>query len=143
MLCALFEAATNSSIDIPISTCLTRECRGSTDPVLSQVFDCDNYYVGLTAAPSCAQRMMSLRAKQPDAPGFVTQLQGGWFALVGNRLSKAMPLAPAPWPHRHTLAPVRSIPTHPSSSVRFSCPQFAQPARTSVVRAFVKAGVGS
>jgi hypothetical protein len=88
LLRALFEAATNSSVDVPIFTCLTRECRGSSDPVLSQVFDCDNYYVGLTAAPSCAERMMSLRAKQPDAPGFVTELQGGWFALVGDRLSE-------------------------------------------------------
>ena len=88
MLRALFEAATNSGVEIPIFTCLTRECRGSTDPVLSQVFDCDNYYVGLTAAPSCAQRMISLHARQPDAPGFVTELQGGWFALVGDRLSE-------------------------------------------------------
>jgi hypothetical protein len=88
MLRALFEAATNSGVGIPIFTCLTRECRESNDPVLSQVFDCDNYYVGLTAAPSCAERMMSLRAKQPDAPGFVTELQGGWFALVGDRLSE-------------------------------------------------------
>ena len=88
MLRALFEAATNSGIEVPIFTCLTRECRGSGDPVLSQVFDCDTYYVGLTAAPSCAQRMMSLRAKQPDAPGFVTELQGGWFSLVGGQLSE-------------------------------------------------------
>ena len=88
MLRALFAAATNCGVNVPIFTCLTRECRESSDPVLSQVFDCDNYYVGLTAAPSCAQRMMSLRAKQPDAPGFVTELQGGWFALVGDRLSE-------------------------------------------------------
>jgi len=85
---ALYEAATNSGVNVPIFTCLTRECRESSDLVLSQVFDCDNYYVGLTAAPSCAERMMSLRAKQPDAPGFVTELQGGWFALVGDRLSE-------------------------------------------------------
>lgn len=88
LLRALYQAARSSGVEIPIFTCLTRECRGSHDPVLSQVFDCDNYYVGLTAAPSCAQRMMSLRAKQPDAPGFVTELQGGWFSLVGDRLSE-------------------------------------------------------
>jgi hypothetical protein len=88
MLRALYEAATNCGVEVPIFTCLTRECRGSSDPVLSRVFDCDNYYVGLTAAPSCAQRMMSLRTKQPDAPGFVTELQGGWFALVGDKLSE-------------------------------------------------------
>jgi hypothetical protein len=88
MLRALFEAVTNCGVDVPIFTCLTRECRESSDPGLSQVFDCDNYYVGLTAAPGCAQRMMSLRAKQPDAPGFVMELQGGWFALLGDRLSE-------------------------------------------------------
>ncbi|HWC59266.1 MAG TPA: beta-galactosidase [Verrucomicrobiae bacterium] len=88
MLRALFEAATNCGVDIPMFTCLTRECRESSDPVLSQVFDCDNYYVGLTAAPSCSQRMVSLRAQQPDAPGFVLELQGGWFALVGDKLSE-------------------------------------------------------
>ncbi len=88
LLRALYAAVTNAGVDVPIFTCLTRECRESSDPVLSQVFDCDNYYVGLTAAPSCAQRMMSLRAKQPDAPGFVTELQGGWFALVGDKLSE-------------------------------------------------------
>lgn len=88
MLRALYQAARNSGVEIPIFTCLTGECRESHDPVLSQVFDCDNYYVGLTAAPSCAQRMNALRARQPDAPGFVTELQGGWFALVGDRLSE-------------------------------------------------------
>lgn len=88
MLHALYDAAVNSGVEVPIFTCLTRECRGSNDPVLSQVFDSDNYYVGLTAAPSCAQRMLSLRAKQPNAPGFVTELQGGWFALTGDRLSE-------------------------------------------------------
>jgi hypothetical protein len=32
--------------------------------------------------------MVSLRAHQPDAPGFVTELQGGWFSLTGGRLSE-------------------------------------------------------
>ncbi len=88
LLEALFQSVTNAGVEVPMFTCLTRECRASDGPSLSQVFDSDNYYVGLTAAPSCAQRMMSLRAKQPDAPGFVTELQGGWFALVGDRLSE-------------------------------------------------------
>jgi len=88
LLRALFNAAKNAGVEVPIFTCLTRECRGSDDPTLSQVFDCDNYYVGLNAAPSCAQRMMSLRAHQPDSPGFVTELQGGWFSVVGGKLSE-------------------------------------------------------
>lgn len=88
LLRALFDAVKKSGVDVPMFTCLTRECRASGDPVLSQVFDSDNYYVALDGAPGCAQRMMSLRAQQPNAPGFVIELQGGWFSLVGERLSE-------------------------------------------------------
>jgi hypothetical protein len=88
LLVALYDAVKKAGIEVPIFSCLTRECRGSNDPKLSQVFDCDNYYVGLTAAPSCAQRMMALRARQSDAPGMVTELQGGWFSLVAGSLSE-------------------------------------------------------
>lgn len=86
---ALYHSVRSSGMDIPVFTCLTQECRQSNDKELSQVFDCDNYYVGsLSDAPSCAYRMASLRRKQPDAPGFVTELQGGWFSLVNGRLSE-------------------------------------------------------
>lgn len=85
---ALYRSVKNSGVEVPVFTCLTGECRGSKDPELSQVFDCDNYYVGLTAAPSCAHRMAGLRRSQPDAPGFVTELQGGWFSLVNGGLSE-------------------------------------------------------
>jgi hypothetical protein len=88
VLRALYEAVKKAGIEVPIFTCLTRECRASKDPQLSQVFDSDNYYVAQNAAPSCAERMASLRASQPDAPGFVTELQGGWFSLVGGSLSE-------------------------------------------------------
>ncbi|SDT67577.1 Beta-xylosidase [Mucilaginibacter mallensis] len=87
LLRALYRSAKNNGIDVPIFTCLTAECRESKKPELSQVFDCDNYYVGLNEAPSCAYRMAQLRRSQPDAPGFVTELQGGWFSLVTGRLS--------------------------------------------------------
>lgn len=85
---SLYRTVRNSGFDIPVFTCLTNECRGSKDKELSQVFDCDNYYVGLSDAPSCAFRMSSLKQKQPDAPGFVTELQGGWFSLVTGSLSE-------------------------------------------------------
>jgi hypothetical protein len=88
LLHALYGAVKKAGVDVPMFTCLTRECRGSGDPLLSQVFDSDNYYVALDGAPGCAQRMMSLRAQQPNAPGMVTELQGGWFSLVGDRLSE-------------------------------------------------------
>ena len=87
LLKALYESV-RKSMDIPIFTCLTEECRSSRDKQLSQVFDSDNYYVGLSSAPDCAHRMVSLKRRQPDAPGFVTELQGGWFSLVTGRLSE-------------------------------------------------------
>lgn len=85
---ALYESAKKQGIEVPIFSCLTSQTRGSSDPELSQVFDCDNYYVGLSSAPDCARRMIALKKKQPDAPGFVTELQGGWFSLVTGRLSE-------------------------------------------------------
>ncbi len=88
LLRALHDAVRNAGVEVPIFTCRTDQTRGSADPVLSQVFDCDNLYVPLDGAPGCAQRMVSLRARQPQAPAFVTELQGGWFALVGERLSE-------------------------------------------------------
>jgi beta-xylosidase len=88
LLKALYHSAKNNGIDVPLFTCLTAECRESKNPDLSQVFDCDNYYVGLNEAPSCAYRMEQLRHSQPDAPGFVTELQGGWFTLVTGHLSE-------------------------------------------------------
>ena len=88
LLKALYQSVRKSGMDIPIFTCLTNECRSSRDAELSQVFDSDNYYVGLSSAPDCAYRMTNLRKNQPDAPGFVTELQGGWFSLVTGRLSE-------------------------------------------------------
>lgn len=87
LLKALYQSVRRSGMDIPIFTCLTNECRSSRDVELSQVFDSDNYYVGPSSAPDCAYRMANLKKAQPDAPGFVTELQGGWFSLVTGRLS--------------------------------------------------------
>ena len=86
---ALYDAVKGAGVEVPVFTCLTGECRNSQDPQLSQVFDCDNYYVGLTDAPSCALRMAGLRTQQPNAPGFVTELQGGWFSTIGGGLSES------------------------------------------------------
>lgn len=88
VLRALYQAVVDSGVDVPIFTCLTNECRGSSDPMLSQVFDSDNYYVGPDKAGSCAHRMAGLKKAQPDAPGLVCELQGGWFSTLGGGLSE-------------------------------------------------------
>ena len=84
----LYKATQNAGVKIPVFTCMTTESRGSQDSLLSQVFDCDNYYVGKKDAITCAKRMQDLKQKQPNAPGFVTELQGGWFATVKGPLSE-------------------------------------------------------
>ena len=72
-----------------IFTCATNQTRGSKDLKFksSHAFGCDNYCAGLKTTPTCAHRMASLCANQPDAPGFVTELQGGWFSMVTRSLS--------------------------------------------------------
>jgi hypothetical protein len=87
VLKALYDAVKTSGVEVPVFTCRTGEVRTGKEPALSQVFDCDNLYVALDGGPSCAQRMESMRAIQQDAPGFVTELQGGWFSLTGGSLS--------------------------------------------------------
>ena len=88
VLRALRAAVLGSGVEVPIFTCMTNECRGSMDPELSQVFDSDNYYIGRNQAGDCAHRMATLKQKQPDAPGMVTELQGGWFSGIGGALSE-------------------------------------------------------
>lgn len=83
-----YKTVRNNGIDVPIFTCLTEQCRGSKDSILKNVFDADNLYVGLKEAPSCAQRIVNLKEKQPNAPAFVTELQGGWFSTTKGRLSE-------------------------------------------------------
>lgn len=85
---ALYRSVRGAGVTVPVFTCLTAQCRGSKDDVLRNVFDAENLYVGLRDAPGCARRMEDLRLRQPEAPAFVTELQGGWFSTVGGRLSE-------------------------------------------------------
>jgi hypothetical protein len=88
VLKALYGAVKKAGVEVPVFTCRTEEVRTGKEPALTQVFDCDNLYVALDACPSCAQRMVTIRAMQRDAPGFVTELQGGWYSLTGEKLSE-------------------------------------------------------
>ncbi len=83
---ALTEFARADGIDVPLITCWTHQVRGSTDPVLRQIFDCCNYYPRWDV-DSVQGEVKKLRAEQPDAPLGTTELQGGWFSNVGGKLS--------------------------------------------------------
>ncbi|MGH8022847.1 MAG: beta-galactosidase [Limisphaerales bacterium] len=84
---ALAEFARADGIDVPLITCWTHQVRGSTDPVLRQVFDCCNFYPRWNV-DGIQKDIEKLRREQPDAPLGTTELQGGWFSQVGGKLSQ-------------------------------------------------------
>lgn len=83
---ALAGFALADGIEVPLITCWTHQVRGSTDPVLSQIFDCCNFYPRWSV-DDIQSRLEKLRVEQPDAPLGTTELQGGWFSNVGGKLS--------------------------------------------------------
>jgi hypothetical protein len=84
---ALAGYAQADGIDVPLISCWTHQVRGSTDPVLRQIFDCCNFYPRWNV-DSTEKDIEKLRAEQPDAPLGTTELQGGWFSNVGGKLSE-------------------------------------------------------
>jgi hypothetical protein len=84
----LGEAALAGGIDVPLFTCWTHPVRGSTDPLLRQIFDACNFYPRWNVEGELIPGIEKLRREQPDAPLATTELQGGWFAQVGGKLSE-------------------------------------------------------
>lgn len=84
---ALAGFARENGINVPLITCWTHQVRGSTDPVLRQIFDCCNFYPRWDVE-TIQPDIQKLRREQPDAPLATTELQGGWFSNVGGKLSK-------------------------------------------------------
>lgn len=84
---ALATDARADGIDVPFITCWTHPVRGQTDPLLRQVFDACNFYPRWDV-DSIQKDMEKQRREQPDAPLAITELQGGWFAQVGGKLSE-------------------------------------------------------
>ena len=85
---ALARTARAGGIDVPFFTCWTHVVRGSTDPVLREMFDCCNFYPRWNVEGRLRPEIAKLRAEQPDAPLATTELQGGWFSQVGGKLSE-------------------------------------------------------
>jgi len=84
---ALYQYAKADGIEVPIFTCWTREIRGSQDPLLSQVFDGCNEYPRWNVK-TARNDVLKEKAAQPNAPGMVPELQGGWFSQIGGILSE-------------------------------------------------------
>ncbi len=99
---AMGEVAEADGIDVPLFTCWTRCVRGSTDPVLSRVFDSCNFYPGWNV-DSVANNIRMLRTAQPQAPLMTTELQGGWFTGITDE----PPIRPDTDHYRNDLVPAQ------------------------------------
>lgn len=84
---ALYKMVREDGIDVPIFTCWTRQARGSRDPILSQLFDASNFYPRWKI-DEAYRGIIDQKKSHPDAPGMVSELQGGWFAGVGDKLAE-------------------------------------------------------
>jgi glycosyl hydrolase family 35/beta-galactosidase-like protein len=84
---SLYRDARDFGIEVPIFTCWTHQTRGSSDPVLGQVFDNPNEYPRWDIdAP--VEGMDRQHSAQPWAPRMVTEFQGGWFGGVGGQMAE-------------------------------------------------------
>jgi hypothetical protein len=87
---ALAHDSRDAGIDVPLITCMTNDPLFRTDPYLLQnVIECRNSYPRFD--PDSELRDISvLETYQTDKPRMITELQGGWFSDVGNKLSDQM-----------------------------------------------------
>ncbi len=99
---AMSEVAVADGIDVPLFTCWTRCVRGSTDPVLSRLFDSCNFYPGWNV-DRVANDIRTLRNSQPQAPLMTTELQGGWFTGITD----VPPIQPDADHYRNDLVPAQ------------------------------------
>lgn len=101
---ALAHDSRDLGIDIPLITCMTDSNLFREDPYLLQnVVECRNTYPGFD--PSNELRDLNyLLTYQPEKPRIVTELQGGWFSEVGNKLSQDMGYTPQQINHVTLLA---------------------------------------
>jgi len=83
----LANEVTADGIDVPLFTCKTKEIRDVPTGPLRNVFDCINLYPLWDVRKAVDGGIDDLRKTQPDAPLATSELQGGWFAHVGQQLS--------------------------------------------------------
>lgn len=101
---ALAHDSRDAGIDVPLITCMTNDPLFRTDPFLVQnVIECRNTYPRFNSG-SELRDIMVLDQYQPERPKMITELQGGWFSDVGNKLSDQMGYTPQQITHVTLLA---------------------------------------
>jgi hypothetical protein len=84
---ALCNMCYTSGITVPIIACWTKEARTKGDPDMARVMDSCNFYPRWNVVKEVVPQLIKLRLGEPKAPLGVTELQGGWFSKVGEKLS--------------------------------------------------------
>ncbi len=84
---ALYNICYTSGITGPIITCWTKEARANSDPDMARIMDTCNFYPRWDVVKQVVPQLIKLRLNEPNAPLGVTELQGGWFSKVGEKLS--------------------------------------------------------
>lgn len=82
---ALYGMAREMGIDVPVFTCRTPEVWDRSDPAMKAMFDTWTFYPWWEFA-GVEKNLEELRAKQPDAPLMVMELQGGWYSEIGGKV---------------------------------------------------------
>ncbi len=87
-LTAQVQQAQENGIDVPLFVCWTTEGHTAKSGPLRALFECSNVYPRWDVSKELGSTIDKLRAAQSDAPLGTTELQGGWFAQVGGKLSE-------------------------------------------------------
>jgi hypothetical protein len=84
---ALYEAAREYGIDVPIFTCRTPVIWDRENPEMKKMFDTYTFYPWWNFG-WMETNLADLRVKQPDAPLMIMELQGGWFTEIGGKFDR-------------------------------------------------------
>ncbi|MBI4165320.1 MAG: beta-galactosidase [Acidobacteria bacterium] len=84
---ALYRFCYTSGITVPIITCWTKEARANSDPAMARIMDTCNFYPRWEVVKQVVPQLIRLRLAEATAPLGVTELQGGWFSKIGEKLS--------------------------------------------------------
>ena len=82
---SLYHDAIRDSIDVPIITCWTKQSRNNSDPDFSQVLDACNFYPAWDFSRTL-DGIERAKQEEPNSPPMVTELQGGWFSSIDDKI---------------------------------------------------------
>jgi len=84
---ALAQMAWSGGINVPLITCWTQQARENQYPDMARIADFCNFYPRWKITDEVLPALIRLRSEEPNSPQGVTELQGGWFAKFGGKLS--------------------------------------------------------